>query len=196
MVDIRHAPDSFSLHTARYPAPGEASRADLRGVNGGLCAGGLVWLTVYQHDGSAGLLLTPNETEALAQTLSELADQARAQEGEGGLQSDRAGRLAAVRDVIAERRRQIEVEGWTPEHDDQHQGRDLPRAAISYCMSAAASFYTVLSEPPSWWPWDHSWWKPKTRRQDLVRAGALILAEIERLDRQAAAEPGSAGGGR
>jgi hypothetical protein len=29
------------------------------------------------------------------------------------------------------------------------------------------------------------WWKPTNRRRDLVKAGALILAEIERLDRAA-----------
>jgi hypothetical protein len=31
------------------------------------------------------------------------------------------------------------------------------------------------------------WWKPKDRRRDLVRAAALIIAEIERLDRDAEA---------
>jgi hypothetical protein len=36
------------------------------------------------------------------------------------------------------------------------------------------------------WPWSVQWWKPKDRRRDLVRAGALIVAEIERLDRAAA----------
>ena len=37
-----------------------------------------------------------------------------------------------------------------------------------------------------WWPWSLDWWKPKDPRRDLVRAGALIVAEIERLDRQPA----------
>jgi hypothetical protein len=37
-----------------------------------------------------------------------------------------------------------------------------------------------------YWPWEDKWWKPKDRRRDLVRAGALIVAEIERLDRLAA----------
>lgn len=39
------------------------------------------------------------------------------------------------------------------------------------------------------WPWDESWWKPTNRRRDLVKAGALILAEIERLDRAEAPKP-------
>jgi len=39
------------------------------------------------------------------------------------------------------------------------------------------------------WTWERAWWKPTTRRRDLVKAGALILAEIERLDRAAAPQP-------
>lgn len=78
---------------------------------------------------------------------------------------------AAV-DVLAERRRQIEVEGWTPEHDDGHRHSELADAAACY----ATNDRTL-------WPWSAEWWKPTTRRRDLVRAAALILAEIERLDR-------------
>jgi hypothetical protein len=37
--------------------------------------------------------------------------------------------------------------------------------------------------PPQQWPWLSKWWKPKDRRRDLVRAAALVIAEIERLDR-------------
>ena len=32
-------------------------------------------------------------------------------------------------------------------------------------------------------------WQPTTSRRDLVKAGALVLAEIERLDRAAAPKP-------
>lgn len=38
-------------------------------------------------------------------------------------------------------------------------------------------------EVPEGWPWDDVWWKPKDPRTNLVKAGALILAEIERMDR-------------
>lgn len=79
--------------------------------------------------------------------------------------------------VLAERRRQVEVEGWTPEHDDLHEGGQISRAAVSYALS-----YGVTMDPACW-PWDKSWWKPKDYRTNLVKAGALILAEIERLDR-------------
>ena len=36
---------------------------------------------------------------------------------------------------------------------------------------------------PDDWPWSDKWWKPKDKIRDLVRAGALIAAEIDRLQR-------------
>ena len=97
----------------------------------------------------------------------------------------------ALADVAAERRRQIDVEGWTPEHDDEHSRGELARAAAAYCAIAGNDDETRghrlrAGWLPATWPWDPSWWKPKDRRRDLVRAAALIVAEIERLDRLSA----------
>jgi hypothetical protein len=89
----------------------------------------------------------------------------------------------AARDVLAERKRQVSVEGWTPEHDDQHASGELACAAACYAVGGDA-------EPPPMWPWDADWWKPTSQRRMLVKAGALILAEIERLDRAALAGRG------
>lgn len=88
--------------------------------------------------------------------------------------------MSALDDIAAERRRQIEVEGWAPEHDDAHTDGHLTDAAACYALGPdqmRAVWYL--------WPWDRHWWKPTTRRRDLVKAGALIVAEIERLDRKA-----------
>ncbi|QTQ95479.1 hypothetical protein [Pseudomonas aeruginosa] len=91
-------------------------------------------------------------------------------------------------DVQAERLRQVEAEGWTPEHDDEHACDEIAAFACFYAM------------PPAARDWDASstgygdtlgeailpeGWEPKTgdRRRDLVKACALALAEIERLDR-------------
>lgn len=90
-------------------------------------------------------------------------------------------------DVQAERRRQIEAEGWTPEHDDEHNGGELADAAACYALSAAGwSTYAARER----WPWPLEWWKPSTARRDLVKACSLALAEIERLDRAAASQGG------
>jgi hypothetical protein len=85
----------------------------------------------------------------------------------------------AARDVIGERRRQVTVEGWTPEHDDDHAEGEMASAAGCYALACFMS----AEDRYAFWPWSDEWWKPKDFRSDLVRAGALILAEIERLDR-------------
>lgn len=98
------------------------------------------------------------------------------------LYGPKAGEVAslAASAVLAERARQINAEGWTPEHDDQYSNGELAVAAGCY-----APYNTQASMCPAEWPWDSSWWKPTTRRRALEKAGALILAEIERLDRAA-----------
>lgn len=94
----------------------------------------------------------------------------------------------SVADIAEERRRQIEVEGWTPGHDDAHSDGELARAASVYARHAALSdsFRRGMAKDlPLNWPWERAWWKPTSKRRDLVKAGALIVAEIERLDRAA-----------
>jgi len=104
---------------------------------------------------------------------------------------------AAARDVIAERRRQIEAEGWTSWHDDQHHRGEMAMAAACYAhpervfiaRQLAGRGYETYTNYRDAWPWADEWWKPKSRRHDLIRAAALILAEIERLDRIAPPAP-------
>jgi hypothetical protein len=88
----------------------------------------------------------------------------------------------AAEDVFAERQRQITVEGFTLECDDRHTRGELAAAAGCYALWGADVFE---EGGPLLWPWDDQLWKPKSRRRDLVRAAALIIAEIERLDRDA-----------
>ena len=102
---------------------------------------------------------------------------------------------AAVLDVLAERQRQIVVEGWTSEHDDQHDDGQLALAACCYALpeyhqSIRTAAHPMMPQPTlveRLWPWNADWWKPSDVRRDLVKAAALIVAEIERLDRAALA---------
>jgi NTP pyrophosphatase (non-canonical NTP hydrolase) len=112
----------------------------------------------------------------------------------------------AIDDIAAERRRQIEAEGWTPEHDDTHDKGEMAAAASMYALNTVAVHEGLRSSLTQafrfFWPWwvnrdlsqrrsagprwstpEAQAWKPKDPRRDLVRAGALIVAEIERLDR-------------
>lgn len=96
----------------------------------------------------------------------------------------------AALDVLAERQRQISAEGWTPEHDDEHDDGCLARAAASYALMAASrasnhpGIVQMLTQMAAQaWPWEPAWFKPSTSSRDLVKAGALVLAERERMDR-------------
>jgi hypothetical protein len=92
-------------------------------------------------------------------------------------------RATVIGDITEERRRQIEVEGWTPEHDDEHSPRK-GRGEVGPLVEAAACYlFGSTGTLDLSWPWSRDWWKPKGRRRDLVRAAALIIAEIERIDR-------------
>lgn len=92
----------------------------------------------------------------------------------------------AAQDVLAERNRQITAEGWTPAHDDEHGFGEMAAAAGFYALHAHDPERSKKFTAPQRWPWDFKWWKPGPARRMLVKAGALILAEIERLDRAAA----------
>lgn len=87
----------------------------------------------------------------------------------------------AILDVISERHRQRATEGWTSDHDDAYQISELADAAACYAIHA----HNQGVSTPAHWPWSPDWWKQSGPRRDLVKAGALILAEIERIDRAA-----------
>ncbi len=93
-------------------------------------------------------------------------------------------------DVIAERRRQVEVEGFTEAMDDNVFHKALMKAAACYLIFSIKDKvhreeYKIAGIVPKQWPkgWDSNWWKPTTRRRDLVKAAALIIAHIEKIDR-------------
>lgn len=104
-------------------------------------------------------------------------------------------RTDAVGLIVAERARQKAVEGWTDDHDDEHDDNSLAIVAALYALPPATRRQKVLDETlahalwPSSWHW--YWWKPKPRNRvrELVKAGALIVAEIERLQRRATEAP-------
>lgn len=82
----------------------------------------------------------------------------------------------AIDDVLAERARQVSEEGFKPEMDDQYTKMELPWAALSYINPNMAHIF---------WPFKQSWFKlnEKSPRRNYVKAVALLIAEIERLDR-------------
>ncbi|MFU2817977.1 hypothetical protein ACM7N9_29540 [Pseudomonas aeruginosa] len=141
---------------------------------------------------SAGIAQLEQERDAALANVDALAVQVLKLGGTISFahhRTDQAGQVPqAWLDVQAERRRQVEAEGWTPEHDDAHDTGALASAAGCYAMFSLAY---PAGDPSRFWPWDKSWWKPSPDgRRNMVKAGALILAEIERLDRAAASQGG------
>ncbi len=118
-------------------------------------------------------------------------------------------------EIASERRRQIEKEGWAPEHDDGHRKGELALAAALYATPIPL-FAVQVQKPPlsaaghegavSWMdPWPFKRWRHVRHdldvqvkdgdkrattepRRALIKAAALIVAEIERLDRAALKE--------
>lgn len=94
----------------------------------------------------------------------------------------------SITDIIAERQRQVTTKGWTPEHDDEHVNDEIAAFAALYAMPEACRDWDASETGygdtfgQAICPLD---WVPKfgDRRRELVKAGALIVAEIERLDR-------------
>lgn len=84
-----------------------------------------------------------------------------------------------VLEVARERDRQIKVEGYSLEHDDEYTHQQLPAAAASFIAHSRGQHILAGST----WPWLPKYWKPKTERDSLIKAAALIVAEIERRDR-------------
>lgn len=111
-----------------------------------------------------------------------------------GAEFDKWHQTPAIKSVLAERQRQVDEEGWTALHDDEHAYGELSRAAAVYCLCSdkppVPGDVSEVHQSRKWdfnilkaiWP---SGWvfNPKDRRSNLIRAAALILAEIERQDR-------------
>lgn len=121
--------------------------------------------------------------------------------------------------IAEERQRQIDVEGWTAEHDMEHKTFEMSAAAACYIaknISKKLEDINHTNQSPlaefkvydfgesgfminngdrgdrrvrkaGWvngWPWAAKWFKPSDDPiRNLVKAGALIAAEIDRLQK-------------
>lgn len=102
----------------------------------------------------------------------------------------------AIQLILNERRRQVEIEGWSLDHDDNHTDGELAAAAATYADPAnyhgdfplydGSGEAKVLIPRTYRWPFGKEWFKPspENRIRELAKAGALILAEMERLQRK------------
>ena len=88
--------------------------------------------------------------------------------------------------IAAERKRQIEAEGFTASYDDENSHGEMALTATCYAMPVFRRYLTTWQQTfilDAHWYWDRKWWKPtpNNRIRELEKAGALIAAEIDRL---------------
>jgi len=89
-------------------------------------------------------------------------------------------------EIKEERLRQVLKEGFTILHDDRHDDGEMARAAAVYAMPAEwRNTVNIPGSAPLGWPWEPEWWKPtpEDRQRELIKAGALLCAEYDRLER-------------
>lgn len=95
--------------------------------------------------------------------------------------------MAVIGEIAAERARQVSEKGWSLERDDAHNKCEMAMAAACYATAPSGVWIErewVRPDTPKSWPWHFSWWNPGlTYRHNLIKAAALIVAEIERWDR-------------
>ena len=96
---------------------------------------------------------------------------------------------SGVQLIKEERLRQINFEGFSPRHDDCYTKDELAKAAACYALpKRCRNPYWGKSGKllPHYWPWAERYWKPSPddRIRELAKAGALIAAEIDRLQRK------------
>lgn len=148
-------------------------------------------LTVIAPDGW-GFNVTNCDLDPTARTLAPRDENFRfglyrlpqeAASGEAVL-PDAAVQVTAA--LLDERRRQQEVEGWTPDHDADHQGGELARCAAAYLMAGPHDAERGHALGRSLWEFAGKDYRPSDLWRNLVRGGALLIAEMERLHALAA----------
>lgn len=98
--------------------------------------------------------------------------------------------------IAAERQRQVDKEGWFPAHDDTHDNGEMAITAACYAVHHTDA--RVFVEGEDAFPWGSCADKRKKHSavRALVIAGALIAAEIDRLQRAALADSPGKGDGK
>lgn len=107
--------------------------------------------------------------------------------------TDDANMKTGIELIAEERARQITEEGWSVAHDSmRHKEGELTNAALCYATVGSAQLrgssveewpVDVFSDDTiTDWPWEPQWYKPSPHAErNLVKAGALLAAELDRI---------------
>ena len=100
--------------------------------------------------------------------------------GDGGVEEtviEKKMKSKGIELIAAERQRQIEEEGYDAIHDYNEMLDNFATGAVAYALHDINP-----GEAKTWWCWDEKLYKPKDRLRNLVRAGALIAAAIDKME--------------
>lgn len=146
--------------------------------------------TVYED----GNNFMPAETFTLPEVLAKIAElltdtgnvRSVQIERDGHGPDDAPAELTALSRIIDKRHEQL-IAGYTPDRDDARTGEQLALAAATYALpEKLRPKHTLHDKPAGWfWPWAREKFNSDADRLDqLAEAGALILAEMERITRR------------
>lgn len=136
--------------------------------------------------------LRDEDLEELARAMRRLDATGLKPDGQAEFEATVRGRelTRAAQEVIAERARHTEFEGYTPEHDAGLIGGDLCQMSSAYANAAGFILaeapegdHFTADDPPEVWPPEYEF-KPASARRMLVKSAALALAAIEDFDRR------------
>lgn len=130
------------------------------------------------HTGNGQLIAPLNHAASLAAGATAVPDSVRE-----AAQINPRGTYGVLMEVARERAKQIS-KGFDASQDDLYTTDELPRAAIVYALKGNG-VETMLGRKI--YPWNKQTFKDDGPRANLIKAAALLVAEIERLDRANAA---------
>lgn len=146
------------------------------------------WAADWPHEEPPAYLLADDQGERIVVAVCAITGQEPADiDGDAAAEEvltlaveHAAERLTpGAREVAAERHRQITEEGYNQDADLAYDAGTLGRAAGSYLLAASADHPESTPVPGSW-PWTAETWKPSAdRRRNLVKAAALLVAEVD-----------------
>lgn len=82
--------------------------------------------------------------------------------------------------IAEERSRQFEVKGFDAKRDSRYKNAELVKAAVAYALDGTGDL-SLIDTIKELWPWGEKNFKIRGRVEQLTVAGALIAAEIDRL---------------
>lgn len=96
--------------------------------------------------------------------------------------------IVAIAIFAEERLRQIEGEGYSPIHDQEHSVDEMVQAGIAYGMASCGRPKAGLDD---WWPWTAAGFRPDPAK-DLRRFGGMAIAAMARKVRPSFSETDAA----